>query len=61
MVKKELAYDSGYGLIGNLTKIILLNDIFSEEDSKEYRKKLKKEDPKKYEQFLEFEKEYGKI
>ena len=51
--------DNGYGLIGNMSKIILI-DMMDEEEEMEYRKKLKSEDKKKYDEFIEFEEKLKK-
>lgn len=48
--------DGGYGLVGNISKFLILNDFMNDEQSKEYREKLKKEDSETYEQYLNFEK-----
>ena len=53
--ESTMEYDEGYGLIGNITKYIMLNEIMNKEESEEYREELQKEDKEKYEQYLKYE------
>ncbi len=53
--------DGGYGLIGNLSKWLLLNDMLSEEDALDYRAELEKNDSERYNQYLEWEKAMNEI
>ena len=53
--------DGGYGLAGNMAKYLLFHDLFSDEDSEEYRKQLKKENPTAYAEYLEYEKRMEEI
>ena len=46
--------DGGYGNIGNLTVYIILSDLTDEEEKK-FREDLKKETPKQYEEYIEYE------
>ena len=50
-----MEYDEGYGLIGNITKYIMLNEIMSKEEADKYREELQKEDKEKYKQYLKYE------
>lgn len=57
--KQEASYlkmDTGYGLVGNLSTVLFL-EMLNSEDERIFREELKKEDKAKYEQFLEYEKE----
>ena len=49
-------YDDGYGLVGNIVKYMVLNEIMDKGSADEYRKALKKQDKNKYMQYLEYEK-----
>lgn len=49
-------YDDGYGIVGNIVKYMVLNDIMDKESAEEYRKALEKQDKDKYMQYLEYEK-----
>lgn len=55
----EYDLDYGYGLTNVFWKSIL--DDCSEEEEKEIRAMLKKENSKQYKEFQEFEKEYEKL
>ncbi len=57
MVTKQI--DGGFGLIRNLTIKAVLDSV-SEEKGKLIREQLKKENPKSYKEFLEYEKIYDK-
>ena len=57
----DMIVDGGYGLIGNLGKWLLLNDILSEEDAMEYRAELEKNDSERYNQYLEWERMLEKV
>ena len=50
----------GYGETGNLATYSMFKYMLDDDEAKEYRKELKKEDPKAYKEYLEFEKEMGK-
>lgn len=48
-------YDDWYGLVGNIVKYMVLNEIMDKDSADEYRKSLKKQDKNKYMQYLEYE------
>ena len=51
----------GYGETGNLATYSMFKYMLDDEEAEEYRKELKKEDPKAYKEYLEFEKEMKKV
>ena len=52
----SLKYDEGYGVTGNLSHYIVLNNILTEEQSKLFRKVLEKENTEKYKEYTRYEK-----
>lgn len=59
----EYDNDFGYGSIGNITTRYYLTKILTGEQAEDYRKKLKKENPLQYEEYMEYERileEHGK-
>lgn len=50
----------GYGDDGNLATLLMFEYMLNEDESKEYRQELKKQDKKAYEEYVEFEKEFYK-
>ena len=54
MVNK-IKYDNGYGINGNPSYYILLNDLLNEKQSRIIREELKKTDKDKYSEYLEYE------
>lgn len=48
--------DTGYGISGNLSTVLFL-EMLDSEDEEMFRAELKKQDKEKYEQFLEYEKQ----
>lgn len=58
---EEQTYDvEGYGVDGNIVTIMMLHRMLDKEEAEEYRKELKKENPKAYNQFLDYEKQFLK-
>ena len=51
---EDKIFDEGYGLIGNISTKMLLDQLTSEKAS-EYRNELKKQDKTRYEQYIEWE------
>lgn len=56
METDKIGYDMGYGVVGNSATKFLLDHILTKEQAKDYREKLLKEDKKKYEEYLIYEK-----
>ena len=50
----------GYGDTGNLATLLMFEYMLNEDESKEYRQELKKQDKKAYDEYVEFEKEFHK-
>lgn len=53
MDNDEIKIDGGYGVVGNMIKFILLETL-NDEDKKSYEEQLRKENPQRYEEFLEY-------
>lgn len=53
--KDEMYLDGGYGLIGNLSTKMVLDNI-PKDKAKEYREQLEKENSLAYKQYCEWEK-----
>ena len=50
--------DGGYGVAGNISLNLILQDL-SEEERKEWEKELLEEDEKAYQEFKEWQKEFN--
>jgi hypothetical protein len=48
--------DGGYGIVGNMNKYSILSQLPSDDLRKEYEDNLKKENPKAYKEYKEWEK-----
>lgn len=57
---EKIQFDEGYGLTGNLATFVILSEADKKQE-KEYRDKLKKENPEAYAEYEKWEKEYRKL
>lgn len=57
---EKAQFDEGYGLTGNLATFVILSEATKEQE-KEYRAKLKKDNPEAYNEYEKWEKEYRKL
>ena len=55
-MRYEKIGDDGYGYVGNIVKELMIKHVLSEEEVKEYRRKLEEENPIAYAEYCKFEK-----